>query len=128
MKFTHLFATAALVCSASTAFAQPQLDAPCQAKFDAISTEIDAAKAGGHKQKVRGLERARKEVSNNCTAPKLQADHDGKVRGQEKKVAERQRDLDKAKSEGSSASKVAKRQKKLDEEQAELQRLKDAPL
>ncbi|MFZ4285625.1 DUF1090 domain-containing protein [Variovorax sp. HJSM1_2] len=127
MKFMHLFAAAALLCGASTAFAQAQLDAPCQAKFDAISSEIEAARAGGHKQKVRGLERAQKELSSGCTEAKLQAAHDGKVRSQEKKVAERERDLEKAKSQ-SSASKVASRQKKLDEEKAELQRLKDAPL
>ncbi len=127
MKFLHLLAAATLTCAASATFAQAKLDAPCQAKFDAIGAEIDAAKAGGHKQKVRGLERAQKEVSSGCTEAKLQSTHDGKVRGQEKKVAERERDLEKAKSQ-SSASKVASRQKKLDEEKAELQRLKDAPL
>lgn len=127
MKFSHLLTAITLLCSAAVASAQPKLDAPCQAKYDSISRDIDAATAAGNKQQLRGLERARKEVVSNCSEAKLQAERQGKVKGQEKKVAERQRDLAKAQQEGK-ADKIASRQKKLDEEQAELQRLKDAPL
>ena len=127
MKTKPLWTAAALICTMASALAQPPLDAPCQAKFDAINRDIDTAKAAGNKQQLRGLQRAQKEVTSNCTEAKLQTARQGKVKGQEKKVTERQRDLAKAQQEGK-PDKIASRQKKLDDEQAELQRLKDAPL
>lgn len=120
-----VLATAAALASGG-AVAQPGPSATCEAKREAIGHDIDAAKANGQTQRVRGLERALAEVRRNCTDAKLAAEHQQRVRSQERKVAERERDLREARRKGD-AEKVARREDKLREAQAELQRVKDLP-
>jgi len=127
MKFLPLvLATAAALTTSGLAMAQPGPSATCAAKRDAISRDIDAAKADGQTQRVRGLERALAEVRRNCSDARLAADHQQRVRSQERRVAQRERELREARRKGD-ADKVARREDKLREAQAELQRIKDLP-
>jgi DNA repair exonuclease SbcCD ATPase subunit len=108
-----------------SAVAQPITSESCNAKRDAIERDIDAAKAKGQAQRVRGLERAMRANQRNCSEAQLQAEHRKRIQAQERKVAERQRDLNEAKEKGR-ADKIAQRESKLREEEAELERLKTA--
>ena len=106
-----------------SAAAQPITSENCNAKREAIERDIDAAKAKGQAQRVRGLERALSANQRNCSEARLQAEHRKRVQAQERKVAERQRELKEAKHKGR-ADKIAQREAKLREEEAELERLK----
>lgn len=95
----------------------------CEAKRADIVRSIDAAKAQGQTRRVRGLEKALREVQNNCSDAALQREHAARIAKQERKVAERQRDLDKARAQGK-ASKITEREAKLARELAELEQLR----
>ncbi|MGJ7507402.1 DUF1090 domain-containing protein [Variovorax sp. GT1P44] len=127
MKLPTILLTVALVSASHGAFAQPGPGGTCRAKHEAISRDIDEAKAQGQTQRLRGLQRALKEVDTNCSDAKLQAEHQKRVDRQEKKVALRERELKEAQQQGN-PEKIARRQGKLAQEQAELQRLKEARL
>lgn len=116
---------AAITSISVSAVAQPITSESCNAKRDAIERDIDAAKAKGQAQRVRGLERAMRANQRNCSEARLQAEHRKRIQAQERKVAERQRDLNEAKEKGR-ADKIAQRESKLREEEAELERLKTA--
>ena len=122
---SSMFLAATLLTASGVAFAQNAPAGPCQAKREDIHRSIEAAKAQGHKHKVRGLEKALSEVESNCSDARLEADRQKRIERQEQAVAERERDLQKAQSDGD-AKKVARRQSKLAEEQARLQQLKSA--
>lgn len=126
MKFLPLVLVAAAALTSGWAVAQPGPSTTCAAKRDAIARDIDAAKANGQTQRVRGLERALAEVRRNCSDARLAAEHQQRVRSQERKVAQRERELQEAQRKGD-ADKVARREDKLREAQAELQRIKDLP-
>ncbi|SFQ63295.1 Protein of unknown function [Variovorax sp. OK605] len=126
MKLLPLVLVAAAALTSNWAAAQPGPSASCAAKRDAIGRDIDAAKAGGQTQRVRGLERALAEVRRNCSDARLAAEHRQRVRSQERKVADRERELRDVRRKGD-ADKVARREDKLREAQAELQRVKDLP-
>ena len=127
MKLPTILLTVALVSASHGAVAQPTPGGTCRAKHEAISRDIDEAKAKGQTQRLRGLQRALKEVDTNCSDAKLQAEHQKRVDRQEKKVALRERELKEAQQQGN-PEKIARRQGKLAQEQAELQRLKEARL
>jgi hypothetical protein len=118
-------AIATLSAISMDATAQPITSGSCNAKRDAIERDIDAAKAKGQAQRVRGLERALNANQRNCSQERLQAEHRKRVQAQERKVAERQRELAQAKEKGR-ADKIAQREGKLREEEAELEKLKAA--
>jgi len=125
--FLGFLMAAAPALSSFGAAAQAAPGGTCRAKHEAISRDLDDAKAKGQKQRVRGLERALKEVNRNCSDEKLQAEHQRRIAQQEKKVAAREHVLKEAERNGS-VDKIARRKSKLAEEQAELQRLKQARL
>ncbi|AJZ93918.1 DUF1090 domain-containing protein [Pseudomonas simiae] len=97
----------------------PQLTG-CAAKRQAISTQIEQAKAHGNSAQQAGLEKALSEVTANCTEASLKKERENKVLDAKHEVSRRQADLDKAMKKGD-ADKINKRKDKLAESRKELQ-------
>lgn len=95
----------------------------CETKRADIQRSIAEAKAQGQTRRLRGLEKALREVQDHCSDAGLAREHAARIAKQEKKVAERQRDLDKARTENK-AGKIADREAKLAREKAELEALR----
>ena len=92
----------------------------CAAKRQAISTQIEQAKAHGNSAQQAGLEKALGEVTANCTDAALKKERENKVLDAKHEVSRRQADLDKAMKKGD-ADKINKRKDKLAESRKELQ-------
>lgn len=92
----------------------------CAAKRQAISTQIEQAKAHGNSAQQAGLEKALSEVTANCTDASLKKERENKVLDAKHEVSRRQADLDKAMKKGD-AEKINKRKDKLAESRKELQ-------
>jgi len=92
----------------------------CAAKRQAISTQIEQAKAHGNSAQQAGLEKALSEVTANCTDASLKKERENKVLDAKHEVSRRQADLDKAMKKGD-ADKINKRKDKLAESRKELQ-------
>ena len=92
----------------------------CAAKRQAISTQIEQAKAHGNGAQQAGLEKALSEVTANCTDASLKKERENKVLDAKHEVSRRQADLDKAMKKGD-ADKINKRKDKLAESRKELQ-------
>ncbi|MGE7814237.1 DUF1090 domain-containing protein [Pseudomonas sivasensis] len=92
----------------------------CAAKRQAISTQIEQAKAHGNSDQQAGLEKALSEVTANCTDASLRKERENKVLDAKHDVSRRQADLDKAMKKGD-AEKINKRKDKLAESRKELQ-------
>jgi len=97
----------------------PQLTG-CAAKRQAISTQIEQAKAHGNSAQQAGLEKALSEVTANCTDASLRKERENKVLDAKHEVSRRQADLDKAMKKGD-ADKINKRKDKLAQSRKELQ-------
>ena len=97
----------------------PQLTG-CAAKRQAISAQIEQAKAHGNSAQQAGLEKALSEVTANCTDASLKKERENKVLDAKHEVSRRQADLDKAMKKGD-ADKINKRKDKLAESRKELQ-------
>ena len=74
------------------------------------------------RSRIDGLNKALRQVRENCSDSKLKADHQQKIAKQWEEIAERQRDLQEARKKGD-ADKINKRQHKLNEAQQELKTL-----
>lgn len=92
----------------------------CAAKRQAISAQIEQAKAHGNSQQQAGLEKALSEVTANCTDASLRKERENKVLDAKHEVSRRQADLDKAMKKGH-ADKINKRKDKLAQSRKELQ-------
>ncbi|TVT93017.1 MULTISPECIES: DUF1090 domain-containing protein [unclassified Pseudomonas] len=92
----------------------------CAAKRQAISTQIEQAKAHGNSEQQAGLEKALSEVTANCTDASLRKERENKVLDAKHEVSRRQADLDKAMKKGD-ADKINKRKDKLAQSRKELQ-------
>ncbi|MBK3505495.1 MULTISPECIES: DUF1090 domain-containing protein [Pseudomonas] len=92
----------------------------CAAKRQAISAQIEQAKAHGNSQQQAGLEKALSEVTANCTDASLRKERENKVLDAKHEVSRRQADLDKAMKKGD-ADKINKRKDKLAQSRKELQ-------
>ena len=92
----------------------------CAAKRQAISTQIEQAKAQGNSEQQAGLEKALSEVSANCTDAALKKERENRVLDAKHEVSRRQADLDKAMKKGD-ADKINKRKDKLAEARKALQ-------
>ena len=92
----------------------------CAAKRQAISTQIEQAKAQGNSEQQAGLEKALSEVSANCTDTALKKERENRVLDAKHEVSRRQADLDKAMKKGD-ADKINKRKDKLAEARKALQ-------
>lgn len=123
MKFLAPFALLTVASFMSTpllaAEEAPQLTG-CAAKRQAISQQIEQAKAHGNSAQQAGLEKALSEVTVNCTDASLKKERENKVLDAKHEVSRRQADLDKAMKKGD-AEKINKRKDKLAQSRKELQ-------
>lgn len=92
----------------------------CAAKQQAISAQIEQARAHGNADQQAGLEKALSEVQANCTDAGLRKEREQKVLDARHEVNQRTKDLDKAMKKGD-AEKINKRKDKLAEAKKELQ-------
>ena len=92
----------------------------CAAKRQAISLQIEQAKAHGNAEQQAGLEKALSEVTAHCTDASLKKERENKVLDAKHEVSQRQADLDKAMKKGD-PDKINKRKEKLAESRKELQ-------
>ncbi|MCY1396412.1 hypothetical protein D3C76_392880 [compost metagenome] len=124
MKSPSCLALIAAVCAILSTPLQAAEDEPgltgCAAKRQAISEQIEQAKAHGNSDQQAGLEKALSEVTANCTDASLKKERENKVLEARHEVGQRQADLDKAMKQGD-AEKINKRKDKLAESRKELQ-------
>ena len=92
----------------------------CAAKRQAISSQIEQAKAHGNSAQQAGLEKALAEVTAHCTDASLKKERENKVLDAKHEVSRRQADLDKAMKKGD-PDKINKRKEKLADSRKELQ-------
>lgn len=91
----------------------------CAAKRQAISSQIEQAKAHGNRAQQAGLEKALDEVTTHCTDAGLKKERENKVLDAKHEVSRRQADLDKAMKKGD-PDKINKRKEKLADSRKEL--------
>ncbi len=96
----------------------------CAAKKQAITVQLEQARAHGNSDQVAGLEKALSEVNAHCTDAGLKKERENKVLEAKHEVSKRQADLDKAMKKGD-AEKIDKRKTKLAESRKELQEALD---
>lgn len=96
----------------------------CAAKRQAISEQIEQARAHGNSNQQAGLEKALSEVTEHCTDAGLRKEREQKVLDARHEVNQRTKDLDKAMKKGD-AEKINKRKDKLAESKQELQKALD---
>ena len=101
----------------------PQLTG-CAAKKQAITLQLEQARAHGNSNQVAGLEKALSEVQAHCTDAGLRKERENKVLEAKHEVSKRQADLDKAMKKGD-PEKIDKRKNKLAESRKELQEALD---
>ncbi|QKN80418.1 DUF1090 domain-containing protein [Scandinavium goeteborgense] len=117
MKY-RIFLALGLVTMSAGAFAST----PCQEKEQDIQREIHYAEKHHNQSRIDGLNKALREVKDNCSDSKLRADHQKKIAEQKEEITERRHDLDEAKTKGD-ADKISKREHKLTEAQQQLKAL-----
>nr|WP_159465001.1 DUF1090 domain-containing protein [Scandinavium goeteborgense] len=117
MKY-RIFLALGLVTMSAGAFAST----PCQEKEQDIQREIHYAEKHHNQSRIDGLNKALREVKDNCSDSKLRADHQKKIAEQKEEITERRHDLDEAKNKGD-ADKISKREHKLTEAQQQLKAL-----
>ncbi len=118
--FTVCGLLAAPLMAADTA---PELTG-CAAKKQAITLQLEQARAHGNSNQVAGLEKALSEVEAHCTDASLRKERENKVLEAKHEVSKRQADLDKAMKKGD-PEKIDKRKNKLAESRKELQEALD---
>ena len=118
--FTVCGLLAAPLMAAGTA---PELTG-CAAKKQAITLQLEQARAHGNSNQVAGLEKALSEVEAHCTDAGLRKERENKVLEAKHEVSKRQADLDKAMKKGD-PEKIDKRKNKLAESRKELQEALD---
>ena len=96
----------------------------CAAKKQAITQQLEQARAHGNDNQVAGLEKALSEVNAHCTDAGLKKERENKVLEAKHEVSKRQADLDKAMKKGD-PEKIDKRKTKLAESRKELQEALD---
>ena len=96
----------------------------CAAKKQAITLQLEQARAHGNSDQAAGLEKALSEVTANCTDAGLRKERENKVLDAKHEVSKRQADLDKAMKKGD-PEKIDKRKTKLAESRKELQEALD---
>ena len=123
MKFLAplaLLTVASFMATPSLAAEDTQPLTGCAAKRQAISTQIEQAKAHGNSEHQAGLEKALAEVTANCNDAALKKERENKVLDAKHEVSRRQADLDKAMKKGD-ADKINKRKDKLAQSRKDLQ-------
>ncbi|QZX97919.1 DUF1090 domain-containing protein (plasmid) [Pantoea alfalfae] len=126
MKKTLLTLTLCLSPLAFTAAHAASNLTGCAAKQQEIETQLSFARQHNNTHQVAGLEKALREVDQNCTEESLLKQRQEKVAEKKFKVQEREEELAEAKAEGRSASKIQKREDKLAEAREELKEAEQA--
>lgn len=121
---TKLFLALPLVfLTFSFAHAEPALKG-CAAKKHSIETQLDYARKYNNSYQIIGLEKALKDVSENCTDEKLRAERKAKISEKMRKVSEREAELNDAKAQGN-RKKTTKKMEKLEKAKQELKEAQD---
>ncbi len=121
---TKLFLALPLVfITFSFAHAEPALKG-CAAKKHSIETQLDYARKYNNSYQIIGLEKALKDVSENCTDEKLRAERKAKISEKTRKVSEREAELNDAKAQGK-RKKITKKMEKLEKAKQELKEAQD---
>ena len=121
---TKLFLALPLVfITFSFAHAEPALKG-CAAKKHSIETQLDYARKYNNSYQIIGLEKALKDVSENCTDEKLRAERKAKISEKMRKVSEREAELNNAKAQGKQ-KKITKKMEKLEKAKQELKEAQD---
>lgn len=121
---TKLFSALPLVfITFSFAHAEPALKG-CAAKKHSIETQLDYARKYNNSYQIIGLEKALKDVSENCTDEKLRAERKAKISEKTRKVSEREAELNDAKAQGN-RKKITKKMEKLEKAKQELKEAQD---
>ncbi len=121
---TKLFLALPLVfITFSFAHAEPALKG-CAAKKHSIETQLDYARKYNNSYQIIGLEKALKDVSENCTDEKLRAERKAKISEKTRKVSEREAELNDAKAQGN-RKKTTKKMEKLEKAKQELKEAQD---
>ncbi|HEX7813703.1 DUF1090 domain-containing protein [Dyella sp.] len=94
----------------------------CEAKRQALETELAYAQAHGNTAREQGLRTALSHVESHCTEESLRSAAQQKVAKAQAKLAEREHDLQQAKDQGKSPKKIADRQRKVDEAHEALEK------
>ncbi|QXI38100.1 DUF1090 domain-containing protein [Pseudomonas xantholysinigenes] len=126
IRISTLFLLASLgLATGAAQAAQPASELTgCAAKRQAISEQIEQARAHGNSDQQAGLEKALSEVTEHCTDANLRKEREQKVLDARHEVNQRTKDLDKAMKKGD-AEKINKRKDKLAEAKKELQEAVD---
>jgi hypothetical protein len=122
IAFTTFGLASLLALSCATAGAATP-SAACEAKRASIETEIAQAKANGHPEKVKGLERALKANMAGCTDASLASARDADIRKAEHKVKALEKDLSRAGKKGK-PEKIARQKAKLEAAKTEVETAK----
>lgn len=96
-----------------------QASPACAAKRANIESQISEARARGHTQALKGLQRALKAHIAHCTDASLAEERAAKIAKAQRELAERESDLREAERKGD-ARKMATRKTKLDEARRDL--------
>jgi uncharacterized protein YlxW (UPF0749 family) len=96
----------------------------CAAKKNELETQIMYAKKYDNTDRIRGLEKALKEVNENCTDESLKTKRMKRITEKEEKVSERELELKEAKETGNS-DKIKKKERKLEDAINELSEAKN---
>lgn len=121
---TKLFLALPLVfLTFSFAHAEPALKG-CAAKKHSIETQLDYARKYNNSYQIIGLEKALKDVSENCTDEKLRAERKAKISEKMRKVSEKEAELNDAKAQGKQ-KKITKKMEKLEKAKQELKEAQD---
>lgn len=91
----------------------------CAGKKQEIEQQLKYAQQHGNTHRIAGLEKALREVNENCTDSGLLKERQEKVAEKKEEVMEREQELREAKADGR-PDKIEKRMKKLDEARDEL--------
>lgn len=127
MKLLSSLALSALLSlAASPLLAAEEQPGPtgCAAKRQAISEQLEQARAQGNGEQQAGLEKALAEATEHCTDASLRKEREQKVLEARHEVNQRTKDLDKAMKKGD-PERINKRKEKLAEAKKELQEAVD---
>ena len=118
----------ALLLTSALVYAAENATAPltgCAAKHQAINAQLEIAKSQGNSNQQAGLEKALKQVQDNCTDSSLRTEREAEMAKAEEQVSEREIDLREALAKGDQND-ISKRQSKLHEARATLQQTREA--
>ena len=107
----------------SFAHAEPALKG-CAAKKHSIEMQLDYARKYNNSHQIIGLEKALKDVAENCTDEKLREERKAKISEKTRKVSEREAELNDAKAKGNT-KKITKKMEKLEKAKQELKEAQD---